>query len=170
MALMKVALLGAPETGKSALARALSQALASPPTGTDASADWQITDNPPLQQWLLAQGGADAPDLAQALAQQRIFDHTLLLALDVLPANASGMTDLVRMDTLLRRTLTQASLPFQVIYGLGEERLAQALAALKRSPPARDVQRKPWVWSCDKCSDPACEHRLLSDLLASRLP
>lgn len=25
-----------------------------------------------------------------------------------------------------------------------------------------------WVWACEKCSDPACEHRLLSDLLAKR--
>jgi hypothetical protein len=72
------------------------------------------------------------------------------------------------MDALLRQTLLQAQIPFQVIYGLGEERLAQALSALKRSPTVREARRKPWVWACDKCSDPACEHRLLSDLLASR--
>ena len=27
---------------------------------------------------------------------------------------------------------------------------------------------KAWVWACDKCSDPECEHKLLTDLLAKR--
>ena len=28
--------------------------------------------------------------------------------------------------------------------------------------------RTTWAWTCDKCSDPACEHRLFSDLVAGR--
>ena len=33
--------------------------------------------------------------------------------------------------------------------------------------PARK-RPTPWVWSCEKCSDPQCEHRLLTALLAQR--
>ena len=174
---MKVALLGAAGTGKTSLARALALANLSA-----ASADWQISDESPLQHLLQALASAhpaldlptalklDTPEWVPALEVQRSFDHTLLLALDVGPTNANS-TDTaqrLRIDALLRQALAQAQLPFQVIYGLGEDRLAQALSALKRSPAVREARRKPWVWACDKCSDPACEHRLLSDLLASR--
>ena len=178
---MKVALLGAAGTGKTSLARALTQALAHSSAAPD---DWQISDESPLQHLLQALASAhptldlttalklDTPEWVQALEVQRGFDHTLLLALDVGPtqANNAHTAQRRRMDALLRQTLVQAQIPFQVIYGQGEERLAQALSALKRSPAVREARRKPWAWAwaCDKCSDPACEHRLLSDLLASR--
>ena len=176
---MKVALLGAAGTGKTSLARALTQALAHSSAAPD---DWQISDESPLQHLLQALASAhptldlttalklDTPEWVQALEVQRGFDHTLLLALDVGPtqANNAHTAQRLRMDALLRQTLVQAQIPFQVIYGLGEERLAQALSALKRSPAVREARRKPWVWACDKCSDPVCEHRLLSDLLAGR--
>ena len=176
---MKVALLGAAGTGKTSLARALALASA-----TAAPDDWQISDESPLQHLLQALASAhptldlttalklDTPEWVQALEVQRGFDHTLLLALDVGPANVNAdhaaVAQRLQMDALLRQILVQAQIPFQVIYGLGEDRLAQALSALKRSPAVREARRKPWVWACDKCSDPACEHRLLSDLLASR--
>ncbi len=176
---MKVALLGAAGTGKTSLTRALTQALAGP---SAAPGDWQIRDESPLQRLLQTLASAhpaldlhtalklDTPEWAQALEVQRSFDHTLLLALDVGPTNANSTDTAQRlqMDALLRQTLVQGKIPFQVIYGLGEDRLAQALSALKRSPTVREARHKPWVWACDKCSDPACEHRLLSDLLASR--
>jgi len=176
---MKVALLGAAGTGKTSLARALTLALDNPSAAPDV---WQISDESPLQRLLQALANAhpaldlnpalklDTPELVQALEVQGGFDHTLLLALDVGPANANSAdtAQRLRMDALLRQTLVQAQIPFQVIYGLGEDRLAQALSALKRSPAVREARRKPWVWACDKCSDPVCEHRLLSDLLASR--
>jgi nicotinamide riboside kinase len=176
---MKVALLGAAGTGKTSLARALTLALANSSAAPDV---WQISDESPLQRLLQALANAhpaldlspapklDTPEWVQALEVQRGFDHTLLLALDVGPANANSAdtAQRLRMDALLRQTLVQAQIPFQVIYGLGEDRLAQALSALKRSPAVREARRKPWVWACDKCSDPVCEHRLLSDLLASR--
>ena len=176
---MKVALLGAAGTGKTSLARALTLALAIASAAPD---DWQISDESPLQRLLQALANAhpaldlnpalklDTPEWVQALEVQRGFDHTLLLALDVGPANANSAdtAQRLRMDALLRQTLVQAQIPFQVIYGSGEDRLAQALSALKRSPAVREARRKPWVWACDKCSDPVCEHRLLSDLLASR--
>ena len=178
---MKVALLGAAGTGKTSLTRALTQALADPSAAPD---DWQISDESPLQRLLQALASAhpaldlntalklDTPEWVQVLKVQRSFDYSLLLALDVGPANVNtdnaAVAQRLQMDALLRRTLVQAQIPFQVIYGQGEERLAQALSALKRSPAVREARRKPWVWACDKCSDPACEHRLLSDLLASR--
>ena len=176
---MKVALLGAAGTGKTSLARALTLALASSSAAPD---DWQISDECPLQRPLHAQANAhpaldlnpalklDTPEWMQALEVQRRFDHTMLLALDVGPANANsaGAAQRLRMDALLRQTLVQSQISFQVIYGLGEDRLAQALSALKRGPAVREARRKPWIWACDKCSDPACEHRLLSDLLANR--
>jgi nicotinamide riboside kinase len=178
---MKVALLGAAGTGKTSLARALTQALAHSSAAPD---DWQISDESPLQRLLQGLASAhptldlttalklDTPEWVQALEVQRGFDYALLLALDVRPTNVNAESDAVarrlQMDALLRQTLVQAQIPFQVIYGQGEERLAQALSALKRSPAVREARRKPWVWACDKCSDPACEHRLLSDLLASR--
>ena len=178
---MKVALLGAAGTGKTSLARALALALADSSTAPDV---WQISDESPLQRLLQALASAhpaldpttarqlDSPEWVQALEVQRSFDHTLLLALDVRPTNVNAESDAVarrlQMDALLRQTLVQGKIPFQVIYGLGEDRLAQALSALKRSPAVREARHKPWVWACDKCSDPACEHRLLSDLLASR--
>jgi nicotinamide riboside kinase len=171
----KVALLGAAGTGKTSLVRALTLAIASA-----APDDWKISDESPLQHLLQAQANAnldlttalrlDSPEWLQALELQRGCDHTLLLALDVGPAKANSAVTAqrLRMDALLRQILVQAQIDFQVIYGLGEDRLAQALSALKCSPAVREAQRKPWVWACDKCSDPACEHRLLSDLLASR--
>jgi hypothetical protein len=30
------------------------------------------------------------------------------------------------------------------------------------------LKNQPWVWMCEKCSDPQCEHRLLTALLAQR--
>jgi hypothetical protein len=117
------------------------------------------------------------------MAQQRCFDHSLLLGIDLAPSarHLENTGDSSCMDTLLRRSLTQANVPFQVIYGVGDERLRQALAAVSQLsalksleakpeiPPAETTSpRKPWVWACDKCSDPVCEHRLLSDLLLNR--
>jgi nicotinamide riboside kinase len=106
------------------------------------------------------------------LAQQLRFDHSLLLGMDLAPSALAlqirSTDERSRMDTLLRRSLAQAKVPFQVIYGSGDERLKQALAAVSAQPTQTPSPRKPWVWACDKCSDPACEHKLLSDLLLNR--
>ena len=182
---VKVAVLGAAGTGKTALTRALKQTLTpalSDSLASTVAADapgWLITDESPLQQWLTEQTSesllaeqADSTALQAALRKQHGFDHHLLLALDIPAPLAAGTAHSAaqrqQMDALLRRTLVQARLPFQVIYGLGEQRLAQALVALGKPAAEPGAGRKPWVWVCDKCSDPVCEHRLLSDLLASR--
>ncbi len=180
--LVSIALLGAAGTGKKTLAEALTQVL--PTTSIAALAlRWQITTDTPLQrlleQALASSTQSDNADIdtkstefQKAIAQQRRFDHTLLLGLDLTPpacpTSPQNNVECSRMDTLLRRSLAQAEVPFQVIYGLGNERIGQALAAVSTTPAKTSSPRKPWVWACDKCSDPGCEHRLLSDLLLNR--
>jgi nicotinamide riboside kinase len=181
-----VALLGASGTGKKSLAQAMNDALTQALASTlSTPLHWKITTDTALQ-GLLARGDADvdnpSPEFHAALAQQRRFDHRLLLGLDLAPSAGAlqiqSAEERSHIDTLLRRSLTQAGMPFQVIYGTGDERLKQALTALgalkspaakTESPPQETSSpRKPWVWACDKCSDPACEHKLLSDLLLNR--
>ncbi len=177
--LVSIALLGATGTGEQSLAQALSQVFASTPLR------WQITTDTPLQR-LLQRDKADidteSTEFKAALEQQRGFDRNLLLGLGVAPSTRAvhpqSAAESSRMDTLLRDSLTQGNVPFQVIYGVGNERLRQALTALsalklpetKPEAPPDEISnpRKPWVWACEKCSDPACEHRLLSDLLLNR--
>lgn len=103
-----------------------------------------------------------------AIEQQQGYDVTLLTGLD-LPWVADGLQrdgPHVRepVDALVRDMLDKAAIPYRVVYGTGPERLANALgaidAALAPRAPTRD-----WIWQCDKCSDPDCEHRLFSQLL-----
>jgi nicotinamide riboside kinase len=179
-----VALLGAAGTGKKCLAEAMNNALRKSLASTP-ELHWEITTDTALQR-LLQRDNANldtaSPDFKEAVAQQRRFDYSLLLGLDLAPSARAlqphSAAERNRMDTLLRRSLTQANVPFQVIYGTGDERLQQVLSALGalKSPAAKAETpqeepanpRKPWVWACDKCSDPVCEHRLLSDLLLKR--
>jgi nicotinamide riboside kinase len=106
---------------------------------------------------------------AGALAAQRGYAVTLLTATD---NNTSSVT-----DELLRAALVQANLPFAVVHGQGGERLVNAWNAINavadpetRANAAPRARAAPasWSWACDKCSDPACEHRLFSDLVAQR--
>jgi len=177
---LKLALVGAPHTGKSALAAALDEALKS--SACAASAAVVIVP---------------APLPAASLAG---YDLVLLMGLETpvrgpdmgdLPALTAQMREVGEVreaaDQSIRAALLQAGVPYQVIYGSAEERLAHAFAALepllktagqrlRHSPSAvggpdsagKTRPRVPWVWVCDKCSDPQCEHRLLSDLLAGR--
>ena len=160
---LHIALLGAASTGKTRLACELRATLA----GHDgAAAELLIADGPALASLLPAPGKSVADRQARA--------HLLLMGLD-LPAQEGIDPSQAAADLNLRQTLSQARLPFSVIYGLGSARLSNALDALKLVAPiaflpeagASDKQR-PWVWVCDTCSDPVCEHRLLSSLLAER--
>jgi hypothetical protein len=84
-------------------------------------------------------------------------------------------------DESIRAALRQAGAPYQVLYGSDDEALAQVMRAIEKLDPARSttaVQAKqkvrsmesaaPWVWLCDKCSDPQYEHHLLTALLEQR--
>lgn len=115
----------------------------------------------------------------QALAAHAATaDLTLLMGLD-LPWVADGLfrdSPAARQltDTLLRGRLEQAGITYQTIYGQGDHRLQQALRTLGAALGRPLVDQDPfWEqgrrrWNCEKCSDPACEHRLFRDLLAQR--
>jgi hypothetical protein len=78
------------------------------------------------------------------------------------------------VDALLRSLLQRAGVGYQVVYGTGEHRLQAALRAMRSAGVlAADVDGattdgaaavRAWTWVCEKCSDPACEHRLFSQL------
>jgi nicotinamide riboside kinase len=102
-----------------------------------------------------------------AMERQRGYDITLLTGLD-LPWVADGLQrdgPHVRqpIDAQVRELLAQAGVTYRVVYGGGPERLRNALAAIDASLAPRSAAR-PWVWQCDKCSDPECEHRLFRRL------
>jgi nicotinamide riboside kinase len=102
-----------------------------------------------------------------AIERQRQYDFTLVTGLD-LPWVADGLQrdgPHVRgpVDALVREALDKARIPYRVIYGEGEERLENTLVALgemQRAMPARK-----WQWTCEKCSDPDCEHRLFTGII-----
>lgn len=139
-----LALLGGAGRGKTTLATALRQALARQAPDVEVLID-------------------DLP----ALAEPHRYDLTLLLALDPSdgpPGEAA--------DARLRDALQRADIAFQIVFGLGDERVQHALRAIGRvmgralvvDDPALTLGRGPW--SCDNCSDPDCEHRLFTGLLA----
>lgn len=113
-----------------------------------------------------------------ALAVQAGYAFTLLTALD-LPWVADGLQrdgPHVRepVDAKVRAALSRAGIAFAVVHGRGTQRLASAWAALNLashaeapvSPSGAAVE--PWRGSCEKCSDPVCEHRLFTELLSRR--
>jgi nicotinamide riboside kinase len=111
-----------------------------------------------------------------AISSQRRYDATLVTGLD-LPWVADGLhRDATQpregVDALVRSLLQRAGIAYQVVYGQGGQRLQGALAALRPTGllpgGAPSQEEKPWVWNCDKCSDPACEHRLFSRLAKKR--
>ena len=100
-----------------------------------------------------------------ALSRQRGYDLTLVTGLD-LPWVADGLQrdgPHVRepVDALIREALQKAGVPYRVVYGGGEERLRNALAAIKLESRV-EQETRAWKWSCEKCSDPECEHRLFT--------
>lgn len=121
----------------------------------------------------------DRSHLESALSSQRDFSCQLLMGLD-LPWVADGLYRdsaemRAKLDASLRREMTQAGIGFQTIYGVGEQRLRNALRALNpvltpilgQAAAAAEpflVAGRPG-WLCEACSDPDCEHRLFTRLL-----
>lgn len=164
---LSVALLG----GSDAAVRLLADALAEAVTGSG----WNVHIKTP----------APTPALQ---AELNGFDLLLLAGLESSghPTADAAHEQAQQAEQALRTALASESVPYQVLYGTHPERLGRALLALEAllavsAPASRPVSAssanlaawpkprpKPWVWSCEKCSDPQCEYRLLTDLLASR--
>ena len=161
--MLKIALAGASGTGKSQLAVALTEAL-------KASEQEAIV--------LVAEIAAFQTDFARC-------DLTLLTGLEIGveqtgASTLTGTSSLMReaADHSIRTALTNAAVPYQVIYGSHEERLSQAIDAIgglmRRAKNPRQISARgsgkssAWAWICDKCGDPQCEHLLLTALLARR--
>jgi signal recognition particle GTPase len=141
-----IALLGADGSGKTQLAEALAQRLA--------------------QRGIAATLVAVPQTSFDAAALEAYRSHALILL--IAPASPT------RIDEMLRKALLDANLSFAVVHGEGAEQLANAWNAINAAadPDARGSAEPgttaAWSWACDKCSDPACEHRLFSDLVAKR--
>jgi hypothetical protein len=158
-----IALLGAPYTGVEALAQALQQQI-TPGTAHIALHHPHLAHTPPTPQ---ADSGAVA--------------LTLLMGLDQ-PCPAEERTAQEACDTRLRAALAAAAIPYRVVYGTGEQRTRKALIAIQNIAPqaystgarsAWDTENTPRAarlraWNCEKCSDPACEHRLFTALVEQR--
>ena len=126
-----------------------------------------------------------------AAAHQRGYHLTMLAGLD-LPWVADGLQRdgphrREETDNLLRAALGRASLSYQVVYGTGAARLANALQAISTAglakatnliadyangtmatalfSPEKAEKKAVWTWPCEKCSEPDCEHRLFTQLL-----
>jgi nicotinamide riboside kinase len=103
-----------------------------------------------------------------ALERQRRYQLALVTGLD-LPWVADGLQrqgpqGRDEVDALVRKGLADAGVSYRVVYGQGEDRLANALAAVDAAEPSSRPGGSPWVWACDKCSDPQCERRLFGAL------
>jgi nicotinamide riboside kinase len=108
-----------------------------------------------------------------ALERLKQYDAILLTGLDI-PWVADGLQrdgPHVRepVDALVREALAKAGVAFRVVYGSGEQRLHNALTAIdalttREREAAIGERNSTWVWACEKCSDPECEHRLFTGL------
>ena len=126
---MKIAVLGAPGTGKSWLVRALTEA-----KSVDLSKLGQTTIH-------------DGPEIRDGPT----FDVVLLMGLDLVqPSSATLQT-----DQRLRESLAHLGIGFRVVYGQNDARLANAQRALAT---AERKGATPWRHNCDTCSDPGCDN------------
>jgi len=173
---MQIAILGAERTGKTQLARALSQALASLIDDTTPN-DLRIADTPALMAAVNRDVlFNDASWYEAALDQHRGYELTLVMGLD-LPNQPldqrGGQRDRQLapsiVDARLREVLQTNKLDYAVVYGTGADRTDCALQTIlhhTKKPRARPTKPSAWRWNCEKCSDSDCEHRLFTKLMA----
>ena len=145
---------------------------------------WVISDTTPLMTAVYSHMLFEDDSLyPMALAHQSTYDITLVTGLD-LPWVADGLQrdgPHVRgpVDSLVRQALERAAITYRVVYGQGHQRLNNALLALGlegEDEAARRIREQSQfainqgrtVWQCNECSDPECEHKLFTGLLAQR--
>jgi len=139
---VKVAILGAPQTGKSELTHALSARLSIQGLALE------IVDSAPLE--------SISP-----------LDVVLLCGLDL----GQITPEQYEIDQTIRNALQQATLNFQVVYGDGSQRLENALYCIGRQALqcAKQLERPAtvvrWNGPCENCGDGDCEHRLFTRLV-----
>jgi nicotinamide riboside kinase len=101
---------------------------------------------------------------------QNGYALTLLTALDLpwLPDGVQRDGPHVRepVTALVRASLARAAVPYAVVSGSGDARLASAWAAVQHAiqvPDAADEARANprWQWACERCGDAGCERHLL---------
>ena len=123
---------------------------------------------------------ADESLYPMALEHHRQYQLTLVTGLDI-AWEAQWLRDHpgVRgpIDTRVRQALEKAGIGYRVVYGQGLARLNNALLALGLAAEDEAVWRQRQSaqfalnegrtpWNCEKCSDPECEHRLFTGLIA----
>ena len=200
---MKIALLGAESTGKTALAQALAAHL-------QMQREPAVAVNEYLREWSDAHQRVPQAheQLCIANTQRQRIDAAALTASCVI-ANTTPLTIALNSDyffndlslypaalayqrgfgvTLVMGLaaacagcwmLDAEKIPYSMVYGQDNTRLANALAVIKVSTQnaiysvaasaistlaAAQKASKLWVWMCDKCSDPDCEHALFTSL------
>jgi nicotinamide riboside kinase len=150
-------------------------------------ASYVIADTTPLMTAIYSEFiFQDSSLTPSASTYQHSFHLTLLTGLDM-PWEADGIQRdgahvRAPIDAFLRERLQSRSIAFKVIYGLNERRLQAAIEALGAThsiaPPLGNTKAvavnslqntsenatRAWVWVCDKCSDPDCEHQLFTRL------
>ncbi len=169
---MKIAIVGAPRTGKTTLVQALQLA---PPVGGTIPAPSTVVEGLALVDAVWQDLLLQDPSLyAAAVEQHRNYDLTLLTGLD-LPAAPSGeyKPTAAQCDARLRQVLNSHGIAYAVVYGTGPSRTDSAMQAIAyhRQSASSARSRHPasaWQWSCEACSDADCEHRLFTALVNER--
>jgi hypothetical protein len=149
---MRIAIVGAPQTGKSQLAHAITQHL------NQRHIDLVVLE-------------------ATSLEQIQPDDMVLLCGLEF---KATASIAQHQADDALRQALGEQQIAFQVVYGQGVERFTNALYAAAQRAQAlgledlaahmRQPQALRWTGPCENCADAECEHRLFSQLLEKKTP
>lgn len=115
----------------------------------------------------------DATLYPWALEQHQAFAMTFLTGLDI-PWVADGIQRdgpamRTRIDHRLREILHANRLAFSTVCGDLSARVQQVQAAILhahgRTPSAPP---SPWKWTCEKCSDAACEHQIFTSLIGNQ--
>jgi hypothetical protein len=116
---------------------------------------------------------AQAPEIQVVIDETPALDEPSRYDLNLLLAPDPSDNPLAEAaDDRLRTSLQRTGMAFQIVHGQGDARMQQALRAigsvigrvLVAEDPALVTGRGHWF--CDNCSDPDCEHRLFTGLIA----